>query len=325
MIPILDLPHSEARALLAGGAPVYLPINPVEYHGPHLPLHTDALISDGLIRALHSRLAARHPDWPLLACANLPIGVDPVPGPGTRAVPFPVARALILQAVEALADLGAKRVVLMTFHGSPLHNLALEAGVRLLERRGVQAFSPLNLILREMLSLDPRPYAPAYAHVTDVAEREAMIADLAGDFHGGFFETSMLLHYRPEAVSPSYVDVPPCPPVAPRRLVSSISRLARSLGADALSTELGFAALGLAWYGLRPFPGYTGRPHHATGASGAIFAGQIIDRYAEHAEALFAGKASSPRPIMSWVATASLGGRAGNLDVPLDAIGTART
>ncbi|MFN7132430.1 MAG: hypothetical protein ACK4N5_10120, partial [Myxococcales bacterium] len=69
MIQLLDLPQSEARRLIAahagesGRAPVYLTVNPVEYHGPHLSLHNDRLVSEGLVRALHARL---FPGEPLL-------------------------------------------------------------------------------------------------------------------------------------------------------------------------------------------------------------------------------------------------------------------
>ena len=48
VIRLYDLPNDAARRLLATGVPVYLPVNPVEYHGPHLSLHTDRLISRGL-------------------------------------------------------------------------------------------------------------------------------------------------------------------------------------------------------------------------------------------------------------------------------------
>jgi hypothetical protein len=33
---LLDLPHRVARRLAAEDRPVYLLVNPVEYHGPHL-------------------------------------------------------------------------------------------------------------------------------------------------------------------------------------------------------------------------------------------------------------------------------------------------
>ena len=66
MISLLDVAHQEAQRLVRSGAPVYLTVNPVEYHGPHLSLHNDRLISLGIVRQLHERLQARH-GWPLPA------------------------------------------------------------------------------------------------------------------------------------------------------------------------------------------------------------------------------------------------------------------
>src|SRR5205823_11999767 len=195
-IPLFDLPHAEARALLAGGMPVYLPVNPVEYHGPHLSLHNDALISAGLIGDLH-RAISDGQGWPLVVAASLELGVDPCPGPGTRDTPYGEVREIVIETCQALADLGARRVVLMTFHGSPLHALALEAGVRALEGRGLQAISPMNLLLQALLGIETEPYAEALAHIDDPAERRRMLAGLVHDFHAGFAETSLSLHYAP--------------------------------------------------------------------------------------------------------------------------------
>jgi creatinine amidohydrolase len=101
MISIFDVPHHTARALLETGAPVFLAVNPVEYHGPHLPLHCDALISEGLTKELHARLAESHPKWPLLVATNIEMGVEPCPGPGTRAVPYSVVRDVVVDACRA--------------------------------------------------------------------------------------------------------------------------------------------------------------------------------------------------------------------------------
>ena len=87
--------------------------------------------------------------------ADLEIGVEPCPGPGTRRTPYPIVRHLVLEACRALAELGATKVVLMTFHGAPLHNLAIEAGVELLRAGGVRAVAPFNGLLTEMLFLEP--------------------------------------------------------------------------------------------------------------------------------------------------------------------------
>ena len=255
-IDLLDLPHSEARRLLRTGAPVYLTVNPVEYHGPHLSLHNDRLVSLGLVHALHQRLAARHPEWPLLLAHDLEVGVDPCFGPGSRHGSYAQTSALVRESCRALAELGAERVVIMTFHGAPLHNLAIEDGIQLLARRGVPAVAPFNLVLAELTNprLDPRRFAEAFAHIEDARERDAMIRGLAFDFHAGFFETSMALHYAPESVASDHVRLPPCASFAPDRLTRAAGLLARALGRDALASELDFAASGLGWFRLSPFP-----------------------------------------------------------------------
>jgi creatinine amidohydrolase len=310
VISLFDVPHQEARRLARSGAPVYLTINPVEYHGPHLSLHNDRLVSLGLIRELHERLQKRH-DWPLLMGSDLELGVEPCPGIGSRRTSFAIARQLVLEACRALGELGARNVVLMTFHGAPLHNLAIEAGVQLLAQGGVCAVAPFNAVLSEMLWLDPAKFAAAVAHVEDERERELMLSTLANDFHAGFFETSMALHYAPESVSPDYRSLPPCPEVRPQQSFMLAARAARAVGAEKLARELTFAAAGLGWNALRPFPGYTGRPHRATPQAGAIFASAILDTYEPLVEEVIAGRAQSPPPIMSWAGMLSLGGRLG--------------
>ena len=64
-VRVFDLPHSRARALLATGAPVYLSVNPVEFHGPHLSLHNDLVVSRALsiVSALMTRFSAARRNW----------------------------------------------------------------------------------------------------------------------------------------------------------------------------------------------------------------------------------------------------------------------
>jgi creatinine amidohydrolase len=315
---LFDLPHAEASRLVASGAPVYLTINPVEYHGPHLSLHNDRLVSVALARELHTRLQAQH-DWPFLLGTDLEIGVEPCPGIGSRHTPFTVARTLVTEACRALAELGAQRVVLVTFHGSPLHNLAIEAGIQHLVDRGIRAVAPFNYVLRELLMLDDASiYAEAFAHVEDPTERAGMMADLRNDFHAGFFETSMALHLAPDSVADTYLKLPPCPTIRPDPTLELAARAARAIGRDLLARELDFAAAGKGWNSMRPFYGYTGRPHRASARAGAVFTRAFLDVYARGVEAVLDGRESSPEPILKWVGLVSAGGRLAGLDVPID-------
>ncbi|MCC7536353.1 MAG: creatininase family protein [Deltaproteobacteria bacterium] len=324
-ISLLDRPHAEARALLATGAPVFLCVNPVEYHGPHLSLHNDAIVSKALATAMHARLRIAHPEWPLLYGGDLEVGVEPASGPGSRHTSFAIARSLIREACRALVELGVERVVVLTFHGSPLHNLAIESGLRLLERSGVRAIAPMPLLLEQLVTLDPErlralDVEDAFATVVDEDERRAVRDGLALDFHAGFFETSVALHCAPGSVSAAFRKLPPCPVFRADPRMLAVARVARAAGRTRLADELGFVAHGLGWYALRPFPGYTGRPHLASAEAGRVLVERIVERFVAATDDVFAGRAARPRPVLEWIAAASLGGRVGAVHVPTEAV-----
>lgn len=158
-VSLQDLPVADAKKLLASGAPVFLPINPVEYHGPHLSLHNDRLISSGLARDVHARIGKGHP---FVLAADLEVGVDPTPGPGTRFVAFATVRELVLEACRALHALGAQTVIAMTWHGAPLHCIAIEPGLAWLRARGVKAMNPFCAAMREQCRLEGARFASAF-------------------------------------------------------------------------------------------------------------------------------------------------------------------
>jgi creatinine amidohydrolase len=302
---------------------VFLPVNPVEYHGPHLSLHNDALISRGLARDVHAHLVSEgesEGDWPFLLATDLEVGVDPCPGPGTRPTSYFKVRSLVVEACRRLAELGARRVVLVTFHGSPLHSIALDAGVRWLTARGIRAMAPLNLLLRALLDIRPEDYADAYATIPDDQERAAILNEATSDFHAGFLETSLSMHYAPDSVDPSHKLLPPCPPVVPDAKLLAASRAARRMGRAQLASELNFAAVGAGWYALRPFPGYTSRPRSASPDAGAIIARYMTREFARVAARVLRGEEAPPAPIMRWMAPVTLGGVVATTRVEHEAI-----
>lgn len=307
MSDLFEMPLGDVVRALRAGAPAYLLVNPTEYHGPHLSLLNDHLVSAGLARDLHAAIAK--PGEPLLLSRDLDVGVDPTFGPGTVATSYSDACHAVMHACETLVEYGAKRVSLMTFHGSPNHAMALETGVRFLKARGVRVISPLNELLQFLLTPDRAVLEPAYATVEDPEEREAMLSDASSDFHGGFIETSLALHYAPHTVKPVVRDLPPCPPLVPNTRYQFAAAAAARAGFKTLSQELLLVGKAIAWGELRPFPGYTGRPHRANPKAGALLASLIQARYADLANAVFYGLGTSPAPVMEWMPWATLGGR----------------
>jgi hypothetical protein len=257
----------------------------------------------GLARDLHAHL---YRDLPFLCGGILEMGVDPCPDPGSRAFSYSAVAHAVKLACETLCDIGARRIVVMTFHGSPLHEHAIEVGCRAARARGARALNPMNLLMDVLVNVDGHRFAPAVDHIEDAAERKQLLDAIATDFHGGFFET---LHYAPESVSPRHVDLAPCPPVPRDPLLARMERAARRLGRTRVADELLLAARSQGWGTIRPFPGYTSAPHRASAQAGAYFASQILELYGDRVRAALDGAADAPPPIMSWVLWGTLFGR----------------
>ncbi|MBI3544026.1 MAG: creatininase family protein [Deltaproteobacteria bacterium] len=185
----------------------------------------------------------------------------------------------------------------------------MQAGVDYLARRGIPAVAPFNFVLHELLHYRVGDFSEALTLIADEKTRRHVAEHLDQDFHGGFFETSLVLHYRPDTVAPSHRTLPPCPPVAPHRVFLWLSRAAARLGRLILAAEFKFAAYGIGWLRLRPLPGYTGWPALADARAGAAFAEVIMSRYVDGVEAVFAGSKPPPQPIMKWLRAVSLDGR----------------
>lgn len=306
MIAALDLPHRALAERLADGAVAWIPVNPVEYHGPHLPLHTDRLQAVGLARDLHAALG--EPGTPLVA-ADLELGVDPAPGPGSRGAPYRTVVAEVWRAVETLAAAGATRFGLVTFHGAPLHNHALHEVVLRARSRGWRAVAPFQAVVRLLLEeIEPRAMDGAVAMLSP-ERREVVRAALPMDFHAGYFETSLVLHWAPATVDPSHRTLPPCPAVRPDAALSRGASVARRLGRRGLAAELRFAAEGVGWQRLSPHPGYSGHPADANAEAGAWFARLAVDRCLPAARAALAGAPLPDAPPMRWVGPATAWGR----------------
>ncbi len=307
---LLDLPHHRMVELLAStDAPVFVAVNPVEFHGPHLSLHNDRLVTEGLSRDLHAALAkGRSGPFPYLVAHDLELGVEPCSGPGTRHIAYASVREALLETVRALAEVGAKKLVINTFHGGGLHNLAIEAACDAFERAGGRAFAPLAVALQAMVDFDHELLADPLATLPE-PERSRVRETLRFDFHAGWLETSLALHYAPGSVSPEHRALPPAPSLGRDRAIGFASAVARRLGAAAISAELDFLASAATWTKLRPFPGYTGFPALATAEAGRRIASRFVARYVELAEPVLFGEAPCPRAPFRYLPALTLGGR----------------
>jgi creatinine amidohydrolase len=221
-----------ARALGSDGAVALLPIGSTEPHGPHLPLATDALLSEEACR--RAAAALREKGRPALVVPSIGYGVTRYARDFRGAVGISAATltALIVDVTRALLDDGFAHVVLVNNHLEPEHVHAIEAALGVVSgERGPECVSfPNQLGKRWGRTL------------TDEFKR--------GDCHAGRYETSLVLATRPELVRGDLARELPVVTV-------SLSREIKLAG----GRDVRFAAIGM-------HRAYTGAPAEATRAEG---------------------------------------------------------
>lgn len=171
--------HQTQAAIYGKDAVAIMPLAAVETHGPHLPLGADGLITEGILD--HAEEIDAGPG----AFVRLPLlwlgaSAEHADRPGTLSCEPEQLIAQILAVAEGLACCGIQRVILFNGHGG-----------------NVAAASIAALKLRTRFDM-----LAASAHWLDFGLPPGLVppAPLAGDTHGGWVETSVLLHLAPRLV-----------------------------------------------------------------------------------------------------------------------------
>lgn len=162
---------------------IIIPVGTTEEHGRHLPVETDALIAkmygDAFGEALQGKL-------PVLVTQPIYFGysMNAVTNwPGTIKINTRVFMDYMFNMIDALMNMGFSKIALLDCHGN--HDGLLRTVMREIADKHDQwicTLSPAKLC-------------------EDVYN--SMKKDPEGDVHGGEWETSMILAYRPELVETS--------------------------------------------------------------------------------------------------------------------------
>lgn len=251
-MPILkyeNLTHVELAGLSRDKTVVFIPVGPLEQHGPHLPLGTDAMSAEFFSRKLSERLDASRSSWNFLILPSLYAGSDTLTFTGSVEVRPTVLRAMLLSCCKQLAKDGFRQIVLLGTHGGPRHMVVLEEVANKLRwRYKVRAISASAKALYAILHGDFADRIVARAEKDGVAVSIEEKTALKTDYHGGMLETSLMMVARPDLVKPEYKTLKPA-------LVENYWKLRRSsvkkvgeglgyLGSPALARpEVGQAAI----------------------------------------------------------------------------------
>lgn len=174
-----ELTTRDFDGLDAGAAIAVLPVAAVEQHGPHLPLATDAVIVDGIVRELMPRVPA---SAQVLVLPTQSIGhsLEHERFAGTLSIGAERLLGAWLDIARGVARAGVRKLVLLNSHGGQRALVDLAA---------VRARVELEmLVVRASYFALGQP--PGLFDESEVRN----------GLHGGELETSLMLHLRPDLV-----------------------------------------------------------------------------------------------------------------------------
>jgi creatinine amidohydrolase len=174
-----EYPTTEYGELDVNRSIAVLPLAAVEQHGPHLPVGTDALIAEGMLRTVIASLPA-HCDVRILPVQAIGKSNEHLYAPGTLTLPAAVA-------IEAWTELGLS-----------VHRAGLRKLVMVNSHGGNEEI--MGIVAREL-----RVRANMLAVKTSWSRfgvPDGMFSDVERrhGIHGGDIETSLMLHFRPDLV-----------------------------------------------------------------------------------------------------------------------------
>ncbi|MDL2337071.1 MAG: creatininase family protein [Pseudomonadota bacterium] len=176
-----DLRTVDFAALDPHSTVAVLPVSATEQHGPHLPLSTDAVINDGVLREAIARLPLATASS-VLVLPPLAVGdsLEHSAFAGTVSIDSDALMGTWLSIGRSVARAGVRKLVIFNTHGGQKAHVDLVALRLRVECR--------MLVVR------------AHSFGFGVPQGLFDADERAHGIHGGAVETSLLLHLRPDLV-----------------------------------------------------------------------------------------------------------------------------
>ena len=233
----------------------FLPLSPLEEHGPHLPVGTDLLIARDAAKEAIKLLQKKNHELTCVLMPAVPVGFSKLASgfPGTISVTVKSIKNIVYGISASLAKHGFQYLLICTYHMDLGHLKGIYAGMK-----------------KAMAHYTIRIYEPSgpYFYNKEVEKREPKVGfDTSKESHAGFRETSLMKYQYPYLVDDSY-----------KNLQSMYLNLysPRVLGKT-------FKELGLN-------EGYVGSPARADSDYGRWLFQETVNLYVQSALDLYAGK-----------------------------------
>lgn len=185
---IAALDRSKTAIIMPGGV--------MEQHGPYLPSFADGYMNEWWSKRLAAEVGKR-PGWKAVVFPMIPLGDGGANEigfkyvfPGSYGIRINTLRSVYMDLGTELGEQGFKWVFVVSSHGSPMHNLALDqAGDYFHDTYGGQMINLFGIVFGD----SPDPELPGSL------QKENGI-----DIHSGASETSRILFLKPNLVDAAY-------------------------------------------------------------------------------------------------------------------------
>jgi creatinine amidohydrolase len=228
ILKLIDLSHPQLNALNREKAVIFIPISPIEEHGPHLPLGVDAFNARFFAQKLAERLTEKRPDWTVVLTPLLPLGTNVFKYIGSIYIRQRAVRDVVTDFASSLARYGFSYFVVFSFHGGPGHLVALEEASRKVSKKfGVKMISLTGGLAYTFLTGGFTPQIERHlSEPLTQKERELFKKDI----HAGWWETAMMLKTKPHLVEGSYKELEPVTIDIRKVRADSAKRAGKGLG-----------------------------------------------------------------------------------------------
>lgn len=267
IIKIEDLNWKQIDKLDRDKTIFFLPISPLEVHGPHLPVGTDLFTSQDAATEAIKILQQKKPELNYVLMPALPIGYCKfaVDFPGTVSVNSRAIRDIVYSTGSSLATQGFRYLIICTYHMAVPHLKGIYSAMK-------KTRSKYNIKICE-------PWGP-YFYSDKIKKNEPKLGfDTSKEMHAGFRETSLMKYQYPYLVDESY---------------KNLQSIYRDLSSPRIIGKT-FKQLGLK-------EGYVGSPARADANYGRWFFYETVNVYVNAAIDLYEGK--KPEELPRYIKTA---------------------
>lgn len=170
----------------------FLPISPLEEHGPHLPVGTDLLTARDTAEQAIKTITRQDESITCVLLPSVPLGFCRFNQdfPGTFSVDSKIVRDVVYSFGEGLANHGFEYLVICTYHMAIGHLKGIYTAMQKLRRK-------YKMVVYE-------PWGPFF-YSDKIEKQEPKLGfDTSKEVHAGFRETSLMKYQYPYLLHPSY-------------------------------------------------------------------------------------------------------------------------